>query len=102
VTVKLFDGFFALLAALVAAATFYILVNDESASAADPYFWSAFAFIASYLFIFGYCTPMLIAQYRQHPQTLPIIVLNVVGGWSGICWLAALIWALYTPPEKQP
>ena len=97
---KFFDGFFAFIAAIAAAITFYIFINDDGAKASDPYFWSIIAFIVTYLIVWTYCIPMLIAQQRQHPQLMPIVILNIAGGWSGIFWLAALVWALYDKSQE--
>lgn len=98
---KFFDSFFAFISTVAAAITFYIFLNDDGASASDPYFWGIIAFILTYLIVWGYCVPMLIAQHRRHPQLMPIVILNIAGGWSGILWLVALVWAVYNPnPES--
>ena len=40
-----------------------------------------------------YLAPALVARYRGHRQMLAITVLTVVGGWSLIGWVVALVWA---------
>jgi len=50
-----------------------------------------------YVALFIYFAPAGIAAVRDHPQFWPIMILNVVGGWSGVAWLVALIWCLYVP-----
>jgi hypothetical protein len=37
--------------------------------------------------------PTIIATRRRHRQTLAIIVLNILGGWTGILWVIAVVWA---------
>ncbi len=41
-----------------------------------------------------YWLPTIIAIVRQVPSVLGIAVFNFCLGWTGIGWLAALIWAL--------
>ena len=41
--------------------------------------------------------PVRIADSQDHPNLLPITVLTIAGGWTGILWIGALIWSLYTP-----
>ena len=41
--------------------------------------------------------PVRIADSQDHPNLLPITVLTIAGGWTGILWVGALIWSLYTP-----
>lgn len=45
-----------------------------------------------------YFIPSIIAISRSHPSLGIIIVLNLLGGWTGIAWIAALIWALINKP----
>ncbi|RMH85224.1 superinfection immunity protein [Pseudomonas sp. AOB-7] len=46
-----------------------------------------------------YFTPWIIAAGRSHPNTVAIFVLNLFLGWSGIGWIAALIWSFTTPAK---
>ncbi len=53
-------------------------------------------------FIFGigiaiYFIPTIIASGRSHPNAVAICVLNLVGGWTAIGWIAALVWSFTTP-----
>lgn len=45
------------------------------------------------LLTFGYTLPWLVAYARDHKDTTAIAVLNILGGWTGILWLVALVWA---------
>ena len=42
---------------------------------------------------FLYFVPSVIAINRQHPQTAPIVIINLFFGWSLIGWVIALAWA---------
>lgn len=46
------------------------------------------------LFAIAYFVPVLIALGRKHRFTMAIGSMNVFLGWTGIGWLAALIWAV--------
>ena len=37
--------------------------------------------------------PFIVALLRKHPQKVPIFLLNLLLGWTGIGWVVALIWA---------
>ena len=41
-----------------------------------------------------YFMPTLVANYRKHRQSDAIFVLNLLGGWTGVIWLGALVWAM--------
>lgn len=56
------------------------------------------------LFIFAiYMIPTIIASRKKHKNLAAIATLNVVAGWSGIGWIAALIWSLTdgSKPKSQ-
>jgi len=60
---------------------------------------AAAGFIVFMLFlVFGvvvYCAPSMIAAYRNHPNLGPIILVNLLLGWTcGIGWIVALVWSL--------
>ncbi len=65
----------------------------------------AFAVIAAL-----YVLPMVIAIYRDHHQTLVIVWINLLIGWTGLGWLIAFFWALTAvqrpitaePPKEPP
>lgn len=53
-------------------------------------------------FLTLYLLPWLVASARRHPQTTAIAVLTVLGGWTGVGWLGALVWAVIrTAPERE-
>ena len=41
-----------------------------------------------------YFIPSIVASKRDHPQSLAIVALNLLLGWTFIGWVAALVWAL--------
>jgi hypothetical protein len=47
------------------------------------------AIIAAFYFF-----PSIIAWWRSHHNMLAIFVLNLLLRWSGIGWIAALVWAV--------
>jgi hypothetical protein len=49
-----------------------------------------------------YLLPTFVCCTRAHHQTLAIIVLNIVGGWTGVGWLIALVWACTAVQSPQP
>jgi Superinfection immunity protein len=40
-----------------------------------------------------YMLPTAIALLNRHKHAVSIGVLNLCGGWTGIGWLAALVWS---------
>jgi Superinfection immunity protein len=40
-----------------------------------------------------YFIPLLVAEHRQHRNTLAICMTNLFLGWTFLGWIAALIWA---------
>lgn len=46
-----------------------------------------------------YFVPTLIAIFRGHAYSGVIFALNLCGGWTGLGWLAAMVWAVW-PKEK--
>lgn len=49
---------------------------------------------------FTYFVPTIIAIWRDVPNKLPIALLNILFGWSIICWAIALVFAL-GPTRRQ-
>jgi type VI protein secretion system component VasK len=49
-----------------------------------------------------YFVPTWIAIKKEHPQKVPIILVNLIGGliW-GLGWLAALVWCFIEPAQKN-
>lgn len=54
------------------------------------------------VFISVYFIPTMVAVIRGHPQTLPILVLNILAGWTFFGWVGALVWSLvrFTPARS--
>ena len=54
----------------------------------------------------AYYMPSIIAAHRKHQREKSIAALNLLLGWTGVGWCAALAWAMLgagrptTPPEK--
>jgi T4 superinfection immunity protein len=53
-----------------------------------------FAFALALLFL-----PTLIAKSRNHPNTLPIFLVNLFFGWTFIGWVISLVWACTRPAQ---
>jgi hypothetical protein len=49
----------------------------------------------------GYFFPTGVAAARGHHQTLAIFLLNLLLGWTGLGWIAALIWAATAIPKEN-
>jgi Superinfection immunity protein len=49
-----------------------------------------------------YLFPWVIAEVRGHRQHMAIGVLNLLGGWTGLLWLGALVWACTADVERKP
>ena len=47
--------------------------------------------------------PTIIAVARRHPKALWIFLLNFFLGWTGIGWIAALVWSVlpFTRTEAE-
>lgn len=49
-----------------------------------------------------YFLPIIIAWLRGHHNKAPIFLLNLFLGWTGIGWLAALIWSVSSIKSRAP
>lgn len=50
-----------------------------------------------------YALPTIVAFSRGHHNRVAILALNILLGWSGLGWVAALVWALTTVrPDTAP
>jgi hypothetical protein len=52
-----------------------------------------------------YMLPTIIAGYRVHQNLAAVMVLNVLLGWTGLGWMAALAWGFARPvgrPKYHP
>ncbi|MFC5509295.1 superinfection immunity protein [Bosea massiliensis] len=47
-----------------------------------------------------YFLPALLAAARENPHKVPIFILNLFTGWTGLGWVAALIWT-FMPPKTS-
>ena len=45
------------------------------------------------LALVAYFAPTIIAYMRAHQQRVPILLLNLLLGWTVLGWIGALIWA---------
>ena len=52
------------------------------------------AFALALLFL-----PTLVAKSRNHPNTLPIFLVNLFFGWTFIGWAISLVWACTRPAQ---
>lgn len=64
--------------------------------AIDPIGYIHGAWLGCCLFFAGgaYALPAIIAYRRTHHQRMAIGALNLLLGWTGLGWCAALVWAL--------
>ena len=47
-----------------------------------------------------YFLPSIIAFRRKHRNRVAILVINIFLGFTGIGWVAALVWAVYRETES--
>ncbi len=87
-------SFFAILAlALVVAATAAIGSGTNTASVV-----AVIIFVPSIIAL--YFAPAILANWRKHPQRMPIAVLNTLLGWTLLGWVVALVWAYTAQATK--
>jgi hypothetical protein len=70
---------------------FTILVIALAAAVGLSYYYAGIVIIPTLLV--AYFIPALVAGYRGHHQTLAIVVLNLLLGWTVLGWIGALVWA---------
>lgn len=59
--------------------------------------------ISACLLIGFYVFPSVLAYLRHHHNFAAICATNLLVGWTGIGWIASLVWALTKPaPAPQP
>ncbi|MGI9565314.1 superinfection immunity protein [Pseudomonas fulva] len=51
------------------------------------------AFVTLALMVGLYFLPTIVAAIRHHQNRVSIMLLNLLLGWTGLGWLAALIWS---------
>lgn len=54
-----------------------------------------------FLIIIIYFLPTLVAMNRKRDNTTAIFALNLLGGWTMIGWLVALVWATTLDEEEK-
>jgi hypothetical protein len=52
-----------------------------------------FSIIVVLLPVILYMTPTIIAMCRSHPNSVPIFIINLLLGWTGVGWIGALAWS---------
>ena len=61
----------------------------------------AFLFVFAALSFALYFLPFIIAASRHHPQAALIFVIDFLLGWTGIGWVAVLVWSLVGSPADH-
>ncbi|WP_372587378.1 superinfection immunity protein [Aeromonas veronii] len=60
------------------------------------------SFILLTLLVAVYFLPLIMAVKRNHRNTAPIAMLNLLLGWTVLGWIGALIWSLTANTESEP
>jgi hypothetical protein len=60
---------------------------------------STLGLVLLFCLIVLYFIPALVAFDRRHCNKASILVLNLLLGWTFVFWVAALVWALTSPPR---
>lgn len=61
--------------------------------------------MTAFLLFFGlilFFLPMFIACYGDHPNAVPITLVNVLLGWTFLGWVVALVWACSATSPRFP
>lgn len=77
-----------------AAVGIMMLMGGNSPAA---FMWGIAALVA--LGIWINFIPTWVAYSREHPNRVPILLLNIFLGWTLIGWVGALVWACLAIPE---
>jgi hypothetical protein len=74
---------------------------EAAKSSSDTYLTAGIAFIAMAIIVglLVYLVPTFIAFKRGHAYRWVILAINVFGAWTGLGWLAIMIWAVW--PSEQ-
>lgn len=67
---------------------------------ANPWVVALITFWLAYIALVIYALPVSIARSRGHPNVAAITVLTFFGAWTGILWIAALVWAVSEPKSR--
>jgi len=65
----------------------------------EPISWFSLQVLLGFL-VSLYMLPGIIALARHHHQSIAIVVLNVVAGWTVIGWVVALVWSRTATKEN--
>jgi Superinfection immunity protein len=76
---------------LLAAASLTLLATPALAASSDSD--GPVAGLGIAIFLVFYFFPSIIAWRRGHHNTLAIFLLNLLLGWTVLCWIGALVWA---------
>ena len=57
--------------------------------------------IASIILFYVYLAPSLLADYREHHNSLAIFLTNILLGWTILGWIISLIWAATAVSKKN-
>jgi hypothetical protein len=76
-------------------------VQASAEAAVDAASGFIFIFLLG-VFLLLYFFPTLIAVLRKHASALAIFAFNLFFGWTGLGWVAALIWSLTSPSSNTP
>ena len=66
-----------------------------------PLFGGLLGIVVSLALGVWYFLPTLVAGYRRHRQTLAICLLNLLLGWTGLGWIAALVWSATAVERRE-
>ncbi len=69
-------------------------VSDASSGGVVGLAWLALIAVAYFL-------PTICAQSRGHRNTMPIFILNLFLGWTGLGWIIALVWAFTADQSRR-
>jgi hypothetical protein len=50
---------------------------------------------------FGYFLPAIIGWLRNHHQSMAILLLNLLLGWTVLGWIAAIVWSATATHIKE-
>ncbi len=50
-------------------------------------------------FLVAYFIPCIVALARKHHHTVPIIIINILLGWTFVVWIVCVAWS-FMPVKK--
>lgn len=57
--------------------------------------------IADFILLALYMAPTIVGARRRHRQAGPILAINLIFGWTGLGWVAAMAWSLTSDTRKE-